>query len=109
MKLHFFASLISAAPVIGKNLTISLQDVTAKQVLLCLQKTYTCFLHFGDEVDWKLGRTLFDMVASKIYPCSELGEGVVISQFVICVMSGVFILIWNKDYMVLGNEHSVME
>lgn len=75
MKLHFFASLISAAPVLGKNLTISLQDVTAKQVLLCLQKTCTCFLHFGDEVHWKLGRTLFDMVASKIYPCSELGEG----------------------------------
>lgn len=66
VKLHFFASLISAAPVLGKNL--SLQDVAAKQALLHLQKTHTCCLHFGDEVDWKLGRTLFDMVAFKIYP-----------------------------------------
>lgn len=32
-----------------------------------------------------------------------------ITQFVVCVISGVFILIWNKDYMVLGNEHGVME
>lgn len=35
---------------------LSLQDAAAKQVLLHLQKTHTCFLHFGDELGlqaWK--------------------------------------------------------
>lgn len=32
-----------------------------------------------------------------------------ITQFVICVIPGVLRLIWNQDYIVLGNEHGVME
>lgn len=46
----------------------------------------------------------------KSYPhLVSWGGGVVITQFVICVIPEVFILIWNQDYIVLGNEHGVME
>lgn len=69
VKLHFFASVCHLSSTCAwENLSLKLQDVTAKPVLLHWQKTCTCFLYFGDEVDWKLGRTLFDIGAFKIYP-----------------------------------------
>lgn len=36
-------------------------------------------------------------------------NGVVITQFVICVIPGVFRLILNQDYTALGSEHCMMK
>lgn len=36
-------------------------------------------------------------------------NGIAITQLVICVIPGVFRLILNQDYTVLGNEHCMMK
>lgn len=105
-RLHLFASLISAAPVLGK-ISVSSMLQPSRFCFIC-RKLTPVFCTLGMRLTASLeGHCLIWWLLKSSH--SELGEGVVITQFVVCVISGVFIFIFNKDYLVLGNEHGVKE